>query len=142
MWHFILPFTNKHHADCHLRKLSCLWKSEDVGMIILMGDESSLCCWCVIRKTIPAKKLYQPQVLGIGHPWSYVTSHSIGKYHVYNGYTSTQPLLNIKPVGLKGVVHFKKKQKTKKQKTFADNLLTPMSSKMSMSLFLQRNLGF
>jgi len=31
----------------------------------------------------------------------------------------------------KGVVHFKKK------KTFADNLLTPMSSKMSMSFFLQ-----
>jgi len=89
MWHFILPFTNKHHADCHLRKLSCLWKSEDVGMIILMGDESSLCCWCVIRKTIPAKKLYQPQVPGIGHPWSYVTSHSIGKYHGYNGSPSS-----------------------------------------------------
>jgi len=33
---------------------------------------------------------------------------------------------------LKGVVHFKKKKKT-----FADNLLTPMSSKMSMSFFLQ-----
>jgi len=32
---------------------------------------------------------------------------------------------------IKGVVHFKKK-------TFADNLLTPMSSKMSMSFFLQR----
>jgi len=30
---------------------------------------------------------------------------------------------------VKGVVHF--------QKTFADNLLTPMSSKMSMSFFLQ-----
>jgi len=39
--------------------------------------------------------------------------------------------------GLKGVVHFKKK-------TFADNLLTSMSSKMSMSFFLQskRNEGF
>lgn len=57
MWHFILPFTDKHHADCHLRKLSCLWKSEDVGMIILMGDESSFCC---IRKTVLVKKLYQP----------------------------------------------------------------------------------
>jgi len=32
---------------------------------------------------------------------------------------------------VKGVVHFKKK------KTFADNLLTPMSSKISMSFFLQ-----
>jgi len=31
---------------------------------------------------------------------------------------------------LKGVVHFKKK-------TFADNLLTPISPKMSMSFFLQ-----
>jgi len=31
---------------------------------------------------------------------------------------------------VKGVVHLKKK-------TFADNLLTPMSSKMSMSFFLQ-----
>jgi len=31
---------------------------------------------------------------------------------------------------VKGVVHFKKK-------TFADNLLTPMSSKISMSFFLQ-----
>jgi len=31
---------------------------------------------------------------------------------------------------IKGVVHFKKK-------TFADNLLTPVSSKMSMSFFLQ-----
>jgi len=31
---------------------------------------------------------------------------------------------------IKGEVHFKKK-------TFADNLLTPMSSKMSMSFFLQ-----
>jgi len=34
---------------------------------------------------------------------------------------------------LKGVVHLKKKTK----KTFADNLLTPMSFKMSMSFFLQ-----
>jgi len=32
-------------------------------------------------------------------------------------------------VKFKGVVHFKKK-------TFADNLLAPMSSKMSMSFFL------
>jgi len=32
---------------------------------------------------------------------------------------------------VKGVVHFKKK------KTFAHNLLTPMSFKMSMSFFLQ-----
>jgi len=32
---------------------------------------------------------------------------------------------------VKGVVHFKKK------KTFADNLPTPMSSKMSMSFYLQ-----
>jgi len=39
---------------------------------------------------------------------------------------------------LKGVVHFCKK------KTFADNLLTPMSSKISMSFVLQseRNEGF
>jgi len=38
---------------------------------------------------------------------------------------------------MKGVVHFLKK-------TFADNLLTPMSSKMSTSFFLQskRNEGF
>jgi len=35
---------------------------------------------------------------------------------------------------LKGVVHFKKKNK---KKTFADNLLTPMSSKMSFSFSLQ-----
>jgi len=28
-------------------------------------------------------------------------------------------------------------KKTKQKKTFADNLLTPMSSKMSMSFFLQ-----
>jgi len=34
---------------------------------------------------------------------------------------------NLK-MNIKGVVHFKK--------TFADNLLTPMSSKMSMSFFL------
>jgi len=34
---------------------------------------------------------------------------------------------------IKGVVHFKKKQK----KTFADNLLTLMSSKMSTFIFLQ-----
>jgi len=33
-------------------------------------------------------------------------------------------------ITFKGVVHFLKK-------TFADNLLTPMSSKMSMSFFLQ-----
>jgi len=32
----------------------------------------------------------------------------------------------------KGVIHFKK------NKTFADNLLTPMSSKMSMSFFFSR----
>jgi len=40
---------------------------------------------------------------------------------------------------VQGVVHFKKKKTT-----FADNLLTPMSSKMSMSFFLQwkRNEGF
>jgi len=37
------------------------------------------------------------------------------------------------PPIIKGVVHFKKKQKT-----FADNLLTPMSSKMSMSFFFSR----
>lgn len=48
MWHFILPFTDKHHADCHLRKLRCLWKSGDVGTIILMGNERRLCCWCVL----------------------------------------------------------------------------------------------
>lgn len=63
MWHFILPFTDKHHADCHLRKLSRLWKSEDVGMIILIRDESSLCCWCVIRKKYPGKKNLTNQVL-------------------------------------------------------------------------------
>jgi len=34
---------------------------------------------------------------------------------------------------VKGVVHLKKKKK----KTFSDNLLTPMSSKISMSFFLQ-----
>jgi len=33
-------------------------------------------------------------------------------------------------LSIKGVVHFKKK-------TFADNLLTPMSSKISMSFFHQ-----
>jgi len=36
---------------------------------------------------------------------------------------------------IKGVVHFKKNKL--KKITFADNLLTPMSSKMSMSFFLQ-----
>jgi len=39
--------------------------------------------------------------------------------------------VHVQIANLKGVVHFKKK------KTFADNLLTPMSSKMSMSFFLQ-----
>jgi len=34
------------------------------------------------------------------------------------------------PLPIKGDVHFKKK-------TFVDNLLTPMPSKMSMSFFLQ-----
>jgi len=45
---------------------------------------------------------------------------------------------NCKLSFLKGAVHFKKK------KTFADYLLTPMSSKMSTSFFLQlkRNEGF
>lgn len=72
IWHFILPFTDKHHADCHLRKLSCLWKCwYNVGIIILMGDKRSLCCWCVIRKNILVKNLYQ--------------SSSAGKYHGYNG---------------------------------------------------------
>lgn len=86
MWHFILPFTNKHHTDCHLWKLSCLWKSGDVGMIILMGDESSFCCWCVIRKTILVKKLYQSSSrYGTPHTWLHVTSLSTGKYHGYNG---------------------------------------------------------
>jgi len=41
--------------------------------------------------------------------------------------------ISINIFKLKGLVHFKKKIK----KTFADNLLTPMSSKMSMSFFLQ-----
>jgi len=54
-----------------------------------------------------------------------------GKQHLQQYYLSAL---------LKGLVHLKKKQK----KTFADNLLTPMSSKKSMSFFLQskRNEGF
>jgi len=39
-----------------------------------------------------------------------------------------------KTPAFKGVVHFKKK-------TFADNLLTPMSSKISMSFFLQSKIN-
>jgi len=38
----------------------------------------------------------------------------------------------VSQTSVKGVVQFKKKKKT-----FADNLLTTMSSKMSMSFFLQ-----
>jgi len=51
--------------------------------------------------------------------------------------TLTESFLEVLSA-LKGVVHLKKK------KTFADNLLTPMSSKISMSFFLQseRNEGF
>jgi len=39
--------------------------------------------------------------------------------------------LKVLPIVLKGVVHLKKK------KTFADNFLTPMSSEISKSFFLQ-----
>jgi len=50
---------------------------------------------------------------------------------------SPQDLRSSSEKQFKGVVHFKKK-------TFADNLLTPMSTKISMSFFLQlkRNQGF
>jgi len=49
-----------------------------------------------------------------------VTHH---EHHVFK--------IKYKQINVKGVVHFYKK------KTFADNLLSPMPSKMSMSFFLQ-----
>jgi len=46
-------------------------------------------------------------------------------------------LKNVYTLNVNEVQKFQAPKRKKKEKTFADNLLTPMSSKMSISFFLQ-----
>jgi len=132
------------------QNIVCLWKKHVV--VFLLSHDSLL--WKPFQSLFYFSMILLPSVMQINHYRGILWTNDLDqaceldqmfgffgvffKIQLKMFHSQKQPCYSwtiINPhiikVTMKGVVHFKKK------KMYADNLLTPMSSKMSISFFLQ-----